>query len=71
MTAAGDDTSDEDREAGEIRRMPRGSGWWGAGPPLATRKKGLTRPISRSGGFPFPGRWPVDSRRIPDSPVLD
>ena len=59
----GNATSEEEKEAGGIPRAKRGSGHWGRAPPLATRKKGISRPLNSGGGLCDPGRWPIELRR--------
>ena len=67
----GEDTTDEERELGGMPRPKYGAGWWGQGTSLTTRKKGLSRPFVDGGGFPSPGRWPIDRRRLPSNATLD
>ena len=61
----GDQTTDEEPELQKRRRPPRGSGWWGAGQPVSTTRKGLARPMVDGGGLCSPGRWPPGRRRLP------
>ena len=63
-------TSDEEKEAGGIPRPKRGAGWWGHGPPLRPRRKGVHRDFVDGGGLASPGRWPPDRRRLPEGKVI-
>ena len=63
-------TSEEEAEAGGVRRPPRGSGWVGLGQPITGRRKGLPRQIVDGGGLPSPGRWRPEMRRLPNGPIL-
>ena len=64
-------TSDEERELGGRPRPPKGSGCWGIGRTLETRRKGLARPVVDGGGLCSPGRWPLARRRLPSGALLD
>ena len=65
------DTTDEEREIGGRPRPPRGSGWWGAGRPSETRRKGLAWPVLDGGGLCSPGRWPLHRRNLPRIPLVN
>ena len=69
-TGAGEQTTDEEPELKDRRRPPKGSGWWGAGPPISTMRKGLARSLVDGGGLCSPGRWPPGRRRYPSGPTV-
>ena len=64
-----DATTDEESELPGTRRPPKGSGWWGRGPPLRPNRKGVPREFVEGGGLCSPGRWPVSQRALPDESV--
>ena len=68
-SAADGVTSDEEKELEGRRRPKKGEGWWGRGKPLRPTRKGLPRDFVDGGGFPSPGRWSLDQRRLPDDEV--
>ena len=62
-------TTDEEPELPGLKRPKKGSGWWGRGPPIRPQRKGLVKNFIDGAGYPSPGRWKVDQRRLPDDTV--
>ena len=61
------DTPTSDEEDDGSARPKLGSGFWGRGPPILTRRVGVDVPV-HDGGGPCPtGRRPIARRRLPTS----
>ena len=65
----GDSTSEEERELPGTVRPKKGAGWWGRGPPLRPQRKGLEKVFVDGAGFPSPGRWKPDQRKLPNDSI--
>ena len=61
-----DATTSEEPELPGLRRPKYGEGWWARGPTLRPHKKGLVKEFIDGAGYPSPGRWRVQQRRLPD-----
>ena len=48
-----------------MKRPPKGTGWWGQGPPLRPLRKGVPRDFVDGAGLCSPGRWAVKARVLP------
>ena len=62
-----DATTDGETELGGIARAKRGDGWWGRGPGLRARRKGIHIDAIDGAGLPSPGRWAPKDRNLPDN----
>ena len=61
-------TSDEEQDGS--RRPKKGDGWRGSGPPLTFNKKLKRVEVQDGAGHCSPGRWPRETRKLPESPCL-
>ena len=68
-TTADDETSEEESELNGRRRPRYGEGWWGRGPTIQPHRKGHVKQFIDGAGFPSPGRWPLNRRRLPDDHI--
>ena len=62
----GEISSEEESELPGQKRPPKGTGWWGTGPPLSPAKKGMLRNFVDGAGLCSPCRWAINSRVLPD-----
>ena len=61
----GELTTDQEQEMPGMKRPPKGSGWWGQGPPLRPLRKGIPKDFVDGAGLCSPGRWAVKARVLP------
>ena len=66
---SGDETTDCEKELGDIPRPRRGAGHWGRGPPLHVARKGIHRDMVDGVGLCSPGRWPKARRNLPQDGI--
>ena len=59
--------SQSEEEAGQ---EPRGAGWRGEGDPLMVGSSPVKRELHDGAGLCSPGRWPIERRNLPESPLL-
>ena len=60
----------ESQSEDDAGQEPRGAGWRGKGDPLMVGSSPVTRVLHYGAGLCSPGRWPIERRRLPGSPLL-
>ena len=60
----------ESQSEEEPGQAPRGAGWRGRGPPMSVGRGPTEREFHDGAGLCSPGRWQIDQRVLPDTPLL-